>query len=69
MALVHPERIESQRDKNAIAELIQNYHSGADYMIRQLAEGIGTIGAAFYPRPVVVRLSDFKSNEYALRRK
>ena len=38
---------------------------GASYFIEKLAEGVGTIAAAFYPRPVVIRLSDFKSNEYA----
>jgi len=39
--------------------------SGPDYFVGKLAEGVGTIAAAFYPRPVVVRLSDFKTNEYA----
>src|SRR5208337_2268964 len=36
-----------------------------DFFVRTLAEGVGTIAAAFYPRPVIVRLSDFKTNEYA----
>ena len=40
-------------------------HGGAEYFVRKLAEGVGTIAAAFYPKPVVVRMSDFKSNEYA----
>ncbi|NVN12964.1 putative PEP-binding protein, partial [Nguyenibacter vanlangensis] len=39
--------------------------SPGDYFVRTLAEGVGTIAAAFYPRPVIVRLSDFKTNEYA----
>jgi len=39
--------------------------SGADYFIERLSEGVGMIAAAFWPRPVVVRMSDFKSNEYA----
>jgi pyruvate,water dikinase len=37
-----------------------------DFFVRRLAEGIGRIGAAFYPKPVIVRMSDFKSNEYAM---
>ncbi|MDP6941000.1 MAG: phosphoenolpyruvate synthase [Planctomycetota bacterium] len=44
---------------------IAGYSSPRDYFVLRLAEGIGTIAAAFYPRPVVVRTSDFKSNEYA----
>jgi pyruvate, water dikinase len=39
--------------------------SGPEYFVSKLTEGIGTIAAAFYPRPVIVRLSDFKTNEYA----
>lgn len=41
------------------------YPSPVDYYVMRLAEGIATLGAAFYPKPVIVRLSDFKSNEYA----
>ena len=37
----------------------------SEFFIRNLAEGVGTIAAAFYPRPVIIRLSDFKTNEYA----
>ena len=37
----------------------------ADFFVERLAEGVGMIAAAFYPRPVIVRLSDFKTNEYA----
>ncbi len=44
---------------------IAGYSSPRDYFVLRLAEGIGTIAAAFHPRPVVVRTSDFKSNEYA----
>ncbi|KAK9241764.1 phosphoenolpyruvate synthase [Lipomyces tetrasporus] len=39
--------------------------SASEYFVRHLSEGIGTIAAAFYPKPVIVRLSDFKTNEYA----
>ncbi|MEO1300500.1 MAG: putative PEP-binding protein, partial [Cyanobacteria bacterium J06636_16] len=48
-----------------IARLTEQYSDKPQYFVDKLAQGIGTIGAAFYPKPVVVRLSDFKSNEYA----
>ncbi|MCH9742193.1 MAG: phosphoenolpyruvate synthase [Proteobacteria bacterium] len=48
-----------------IDELIAGYANPRDYFIERLAEGVGAIAAAFYPRQVIVRLSDFKSNEYA----
>jgi pyruvate,water dikinase len=51
--------------RHKIDSMIAGYRSPTDYYIDKLAEGIGTIGAAFYPKPVIVRLSDFKSNEYA----
>ena len=41
------------------------YEDKAKYFVDRLAEGIGMISAAFYPKPVIVRLSDFKTNEYA----
>jgi pyruvate,water dikinase len=44
---------------------VRNYPRPSDYFIEKLSEGIGVIAAAFYPRPVIVRLSDFKTNEYA----
>ncbi len=65
MALVNPERVAAAVDREAIAQLVRNYGKPADYFIEKLSEGIGTIAAAFYPRPVIVRLSDFKTNEYA----
>jgi pyruvate,water dikinase len=64
MALVKPEKIASKA-KAAIARLIKGYQSPSDFFIERLAEGVGTIAAAFYPKPVIVRLSDFKTNEYA----
>ena len=45
--------------------LIAGYPDPRSFYINRLAEGVGTIAAAFYPRPVIVRMSDFKSNEYA----
>lgn len=65
MALIHPERVSDARVAAKIASLIANDTDGSNYFVRTLAEGVGTIAAAFYPKPVVVRMSDFKSNEYA----
>jgi pyruvate,water dikinase len=65
MALVHPDRIPSERVRRTLLRLTAGYPQPKDYLIERLSEGIGTIAAAFYPKPVIVRLSDFKSNEYA----
>ena len=51
--------------KRAISLIIAPYGSPRNFFIQRLIEGISTIGAAFSPQPVIVRLSDFKSNEYA----
>ncbi len=63
MALLHPERLEESVLKN-MTSIVGEYKKGSDYFIRRLSEGIGMIAGAFYPRPVIVRLSDFKTNEY-----
>jgi pyruvate,water dikinase len=65
MALLDPDRVESPADRQSITDLIGGYESGRDFFVEKLSEGVGTIAAAFYPRPVIVRMSDFKSNEYA----
>ena len=65
MALAEPDRVASAKDQAAIRRLTHLYEHPADYFVERLAEGVGTIAAAFWPRPVVVRLSDFKTNEYA----
>ena len=65
MALLHPERISREEERRAIAAMIAGWPSGREFFVTRLAEGVGTIAAAFWPRPVIVRLSDFKSNEYA----
>jgi pyruvate,water dikinase len=65
MALLEPDKIASARAKAAIARLVQSYKTPAEFFIERLSEGVGTIAAAFYPKPVIVRLSDFKTNEYA----
>ncbi|MBK8741017.1 MAG: phosphoenolpyruvate synthase [Betaproteobacteria bacterium] len=65
MALVHPEKVDDPKERAAIAKLVQGYATPADFFVERLAEGVGTIAAAFYPKPVIVRMSDFKTNEYA----
>lgn len=65
MALIHPERVKDEQELEQLKELTRNYASAEEFFISKLAEGVGTIGAAFYPKPVVVRMSDFKTNEYA----
>ena len=65
MALVHPEKVADPAARAEIARLTRDYPSPADYFVRELSEGVGTIAAAFWPRPVIVRMSDFKTSEYA----
>ncbi len=65
MALLYPERVEDEAERARILGMIHTYPSGRDFFIERLSEGVGTIAAAFYPKPVIVRLSDFKTNEYA----
>ena len=65
MALLNPEAVDDPEERKLILEMIGGYENGAAYFVERLAEGVGTIAAAFYPRPVIVRMSDFKSNEYA----
>ncbi len=65
MALLHPERIDDAAVRAELARLARNHASGADFFVERLSEGVATIAAAFYPRPVIVRMSDFKTNEYA----
>jgi pyruvate,water dikinase len=65
MALAEPDKVTSAKDRAVIARATRGYAQPTDFFIQRLSEGIGTIAAAFYPRPVIVRLSDFKTNEYA----
>ncbi len=64
MALVHPEKIEDKKISGEIDSIAAAYKTKQDFFIQTLSQGIGMIAAGFYPRPVTVRLSDFKSNEY-----
>ena len=65
MALVHPEKVNDASERAALEQLCRGYAKPADFFVERLAEGVGTIAAAFYPKPVIVRMSDFKTNEYA----
>ena len=65
MALIHPEKVTDEKVKKEINDLTFGYENKEDYFIEKLAHGVETIAAAFYPKPVIVRMSDFKSNEYA----
>ncbi|MGB9034177.1 MAG: phosphoenolpyruvate synthase [Paeniglutamicibacter sp.] len=67
---IHPKALLNLEDQpaevaSAIHERIAAYDSPRDYYVKRLAEGVATIAAAFSPKPVIVRMSDFKSNEYA----
>ncbi|MCF4101155.1 phosphoenolpyruvate synthase [Gillisia sp. M10.2A] len=65
MALIKFDEIKDLSVKNHIKELTRNYADKESYFIDRLAQGIGTMAAAFYPKEVIVRMSDFKTNEYA----
>lgn len=65
LALLDYPKLEKFRDKVAIEDLTQGYADKAQFFVDKLAEGVGMIGGAFYPKPVIVRFSDFKTNEYA----
>jgi pyruvate,water dikinase len=65
LALLHPEKIGDPDARREIERLVAGYADGGDFFVERLSEGIGTIAAAFWPKPVVVRMSDFKTNEYA----
>jgi pyruvate, water dikinase len=65
MALLRPRQVSTRRERRQIAAMTRAWPSGAEYFIDRLACGIARIAAAHYPKPVVVRTSDFKTNEYA----
>jgi pyruvate, water dikinase len=65
LALVRPEAVASRRERNAVEKLTRGWPSPQEYFVEKLASGIARIAAAHHPRPVIVRTSDFKTNEYA----
>ncbi|SDB33544.1 phosphoenolpyruvate synthase [Desulfonatronum thiosulfatophilum] len=65
LALTRFDEVEDDKAKARIEELTQGYADKKDYFVELLARGIGTIAASRHPHPVIVRMSDFKTNEYA----
>jgi pyruvate,water dikinase len=65
MALVRYDTLKDEDAKRAIAELTQGYEDKTEYFVDRLARGLARIAAAHHPKPVIVRMSDFKTNEYA----
>ncbi len=65
MALIQFDTLKDEKTKKEIEELTLGYANKVDFFVDKLAQGVAKIGAAFYPNDVIVRMSDFKSNEYA----
>jgi pyruvate,water dikinase len=65
MALLRPEQIADPKQRREIERLTAGYADKGQYFVERLAEGVAMIAAAFWPKDVIVRLSDFKTNEYA----
>jgi pyruvate,water dikinase len=65
MALVHFKKVKDKEEKKKINELTGGYQNKEEFFVDKLTEGIGRICAAFWPKDVIVRMSDFKTNEYA----
>lgn len=65
MALIHFNTLKDKKAKRKIAEITRAYKKKSDYCVDKLAEGIARIAASVYPRDVIIRFSDFKTNEYA----
>lgn len=65
LALIYPERVTQPDARAEIRTRVRGFASPREFFIERLASGVAQIAAAFYPRPVIVRFSDFKTNEYA----
>lgn len=65
LALLNFESLKDTQAKEQIARLTQGYADKSEFFVDRLAQGVATIAAAFYPKDVIVRMSDFKTNEYA----
>lgn len=65
MALIHFEKIEDKKTKKTIEKLTKDYPIKSDYFVAKLSKNIAKIASSQYPDPVIVRMSDFKTNEYA----
>ncbi|KAF4435289.1 phosphoenolpyruvate synthase [Fusarium acutatum] len=65
MALIHFDHLEDEAAKKEIANLTAGYAYKPDYFVDKLASGLATLCSAVYPKPAIIRMSDFKTNEYA----
>ena len=65
MALIHPDRVADPAARREIRQRTRGYDDPVDFFVETLALGIAKLAAPYHPHPVIVRLSDFKSNEYA----
>ena len=65
MALVHPDRVADHAARREIRDLTRGYDDPVEYFVETLALGIAKLAVPYHPHPVIVRLSDFKTNEYA----
>jgi pyruvate,water dikinase len=65
LALLHFNKVKDKKARDLITKLTHGYKNKPDFFVDKLAQGIAMLVAAFYPKDVIVRLSDFKSNEYA----
>lgn len=64
-ALLNPQQVSNETVRRQIADMTEGYKNSEDFFVSKLSEGVATIAAGFYPKEVVLRLSDFKTNEYA----
>ncbi|KUF10400.1 phosphoenolpyruvate synthase [Pseudoponticoccus marisrubri] len=65
LALLDPGAVRDAEERAALDALTTGFEDGADYFVRRLSMGLARIAAVWHPKPVIVRMSDFKSNEYA----
>ncbi len=65
LALLHFDQLKDKKVKKQIEAMTSAYPGKREYFVEKLAQGVASVAAAFYPREVIVRMSDFKSNEYA----
>ena len=65
MALVHYDRLKDEAARAEIAEMTADYDDKTEFFVDRLARGLSRIAAAVWPKPAIVRMSDFKTNEYA----
>jgi len=65
LALLHYNKLKDGKSREMIDELTAAYPGKVDFFVEKLAQGVAMIASAFYPKDVIVRMSDFKSNEYA----